>query len=60
MGNPVCPKCHRVMQSKELLVESRTNAIGRKVYGRVKFWVCPNKSPLHGTVKFRRGAQVIM
>jgi hypothetical protein len=48
------------MYVKELLIESRTiPETGQVIYGRVKFWVCPNKNSVHGKVKFRVGAQVI-
>lgn len=58
--NPKCPKCGKLMLTKELLVESRTSQVtGRPIWGLTKFWVCPNKNPLHGKVKFRKGAQVI-
>lgn len=61
MTNPRCPKCGKIMKIKSLLVESRENDITKqKIYGISKFWVCPNKSLIHGTVKYRVGAQAIV
>lgn len=58
--NPRCPKCGKIMKSGYRLVESRENPIThKKSYGRVKFWICKNKNPLHGEVKFRIGGEVI-
>jgi hypothetical protein len=60
MGNPLCPYCGKIMKADFRLIESRTNPYtNKKVYGRTKFWICPNKSLLHGEVKFRIGGEVI-
>jgi hypothetical protein len=63
MGNPTCPKCGLLMQQKEKLTGATiyTDVLGieLKRWGMAKFWVCQNKSPLHGTIKYRVGAQVI-
>lgn len=47
------------MKIEKRLVESRTLPTGHKTYGLIKFWVCPNKSVLHGLIKYRVGSQVI-
>ena len=57
--NPRCPKCGRFMETKIFTVESFTDSNNRKHWGLVKFWVCPNKSLLHGKIRFRKGQQTI-
>jgi len=57
--NPQCPKCGQLMETKEQTLESRTTETGQKIWGISKFWVCPNKSLLHGRVRYRKGSQVI-
>ena len=59
MGNPMCPKCGRIMSMKALTTDMGEFENGDKRLGRAKFWVCPNKGVLHGKVKFRVGAETI-
>lgn len=59
MGNPICPKCGRIMQTKQQTSYSRKDQLGRPIWGLSRYWVCSNKSLLHGRMRFKVGAQVI-